>query len=109
MNKWDNQNNKETNLKLEKLPLIDKITYGPIKKYKVYGRFPWKMLVHVVLVMFVTFLIIWSVETTGGYSRSELLIFYRMFVDGSIEVNAVDFETTKYFYNLSEVTDFVNN
>ena len=32
-----------------------------------------------------------------------------MFVDGSIEVNAVDFETTKYFYNLSEVTDFVNN
>ena len=109
MDKLYDQNLKEANSKIEKIPLIDRITYGPIKKYIAYGRFPWKMLVHVVLVMFVTFLIIWSVETTGGYSRSELLIFYRMFVDDGIEVNAVDFETTKYFYNLSEVTDFVNN
>ena len=66
------------------------------------------MLVHILLVIFVTFLIIWSVETSGGYSRSELAIFYKMFVDESIEVNQVDFETTRYFYNISEVTGFVN-
>ena len=91
-----------------KLPLIDKITYGPLKKYKIYGRFPWKMIMHIALTFFVTAQIVLIVDTSGGYSRSEMLNFYRMFIDNEMDIGGQDLDTRRYFDNITEVTEFVN-
>ena len=33
------------------LPLKDTLFLSPIDKYKIYGRFPWKMIIHILIVI----------------------------------------------------------
>ena len=58
------------------------------------------MLVHIFLTFFVTAQIILIVDTSGGYSRSEMLSFYRMFVDSGIDIGDQNVKTSKYFDKL---------
>lgn len=37
--------------KVSDVPLISQIILGPIHRYRYYGRFPWKMFVHVLIVL----------------------------------------------------------
>lgn len=82
---------------------------GPIKKYTMYNRFPWKMMVHIFLLVFVTTLIILQIDTSGSYSRSELGIFYRMFIDSEIDISKSTFDTFKFFYDIDDLKKFVND
>ena len=91
----------------ERVPLIDKITYGPIRKYKVYNRFPWKMVIHIALLIVVTAQIILVIDSSGSYSRSEQAFFYRMFLNDELGLEDVDFEKVRYFFTIGEVKDFV--
>jgi hypothetical protein len=43
--------NKEKN---KTMPLKDTLFLSPIEKYKFYGRFPWKMIIHLLLVILST-------------------------------------------------------
>lgn len=36
------------------MPLKDNLFLSPIEKYKFYGRFPWKMVIHLLLVILST-------------------------------------------------------
>jgi len=48
----DDKENYENNKK--DMPLKDKLFLSPIEKYKFYGRFPWKMFIHLLLVILST-------------------------------------------------------
>ena len=45
----ENEENKKT--KISTVPLISQIILGPIHRYRYYGSFPWKMFVHVLIVI----------------------------------------------------------
>jgi len=50
-----NENQKEKDDKKNKsMPLKDTLFLSPIEKYKFYGRFPWKMVIHLLLVILST-------------------------------------------------------
>lgn len=36
------------------IPLKDSLFLSPIEKYKIYGRFPWKMIIHIFIVIVTT-------------------------------------------------------
>lgn len=38
-----------------KMDYIQKVTLSPIEKYVMFNRFPWKMLIHVLLLVFTTY------------------------------------------------------
>lgn len=63
---------------------------------------------HIALTFFVTAQIVLIVDTSGGYSRSEMLNFYRMFIDNEMNIGGQDLDTRRYFDNITEVTEFVN-
>ena len=74
------------------IPLIDKVTLGPIKKYVKYNRFPWKMLTHIILVMVLTAQTVIVTDSDNNFARAELNVFYKLFLDDSLSLNAVSFE-----------------
>jgi hypothetical protein len=37
-----------------KIPLKESLFLSPLEKYKLYGRFPWKMIIHIALVIATT-------------------------------------------------------
>ena len=45
----------EVKRKANQISLRDKIVLGPIDRYKKYNHFPWKMLIHIVLVFTTSF------------------------------------------------------
>jgi hypothetical protein len=44
-----------TKSKKFKMDYLQKITLSPIEKYVLFNRFPWKMLIHVLLLVFTTY------------------------------------------------------
>ena len=51
----DQSRDDEDNDKVKKdMPLKDNLFLSPIEKYKFYGRFPWKMVIHLLLVILTT-------------------------------------------------------
>jgi len=52
----ENKQDSNNNIKNEKkdMPIRDNLFLSPIEKYKFYGRFPWKMIIHMLLVILTT-------------------------------------------------------
>jgi len=40
-----------------KMPLKDKISLGPIEKYTIYNRFPYKLLLHLILLVLTSLIV----------------------------------------------------
>lgn len=36
------------------VPFLDTLVLGPLDKYEKYGKFPWKLLVHIIMLFLVT-------------------------------------------------------
>ena len=53
-----------------KMPLKDKISLGPIEKYTLYNRFPYKLTLHIMLLILTSLLILVSVQKNQSYLRS---------------------------------------
>ena len=44
----------QTSKEKKDIPIRDNLFLSPIEKYKFYGRFPWKMIIHLLLVILTT-------------------------------------------------------
>lgn len=66
------------------MPLKDKLILGPIDKYQIHGRFPWKMILTIMIVTFSTAQVQIMVKSSSDQNRVESLNFYRMFVDADV-------------------------
>ena len=47
-----------------KMPLKDKISLGPIEKYTIYNRFPYKMVLHILLLILMSVIVSVSVQNS---------------------------------------------
>lgn len=63
-----------------KMPLLDKLYMPPIKKYEVYGKFPWKMVIHILLVMMTTAQIVLIVSASSAYSYHQTILWKKLFI-----------------------------
>jgi len=48
--------------KEQKMPLKDKISLGPIEKYTIYNRFPYKLSLHIALLIMTSLIVSVSVQ-----------------------------------------------
>ena len=85
------------------LPLIDRIMLGPIEEYE-KGRFPWRFLMHIMVLIFSTLQIYLVVDNVVAYSRAENRIFYDLFFDEQIDGSEFDYtNSVKFHYTVSEL------
>jgi hypothetical protein len=86
--------NKEEKNDPRNIPLKDSLFLSPIEKYKIYGRFPWKLLIHLFLVIATTaqvnnyklininmnIQIVLIIASTTQYTRAQERLFYNSFI-----------------------------
>ena len=85
------------------MPLKDKISLGPIEKYTLYNRFPYKLMLHILLLILTTLLIAVSVKSNQSYLRSQQYVWYRKFIlnaDGDDVPVMDDFNREKHFFTV---------
>eukprot|EP00347_Sterkiella_histriomuscorum_P022333 403330850 len=92
------------------IPLNDQIRMGALQKYKKYNLFPWKMIVHLIIVFLTTLQILAVVETTGGYSLTQSNLFYYSFLNSEgddAQYNKQDIVYQKYIYSRTQLKAIV--
>lgn len=88
-------------------PLVDKLLLGDLEKYVRFDNFPWKLLIHIIVLIFSSAQILLIVNFTGLYSRSSYRVWLTQFFDEEIQVNTLDYDDIKFFYDMSELRSHV--
>lgn len=86
------------------MPLKDKISLGPLDKYTLYNRFPFKLSIHLALVILTSILISISVMANQNYLRSQQYVWYNKFLAIDVPVND-DFNREKRIFTIGEEND----
>jgi hypothetical protein len=89
---------------VDEMPLKDTIFLSPIEKYKIYGRFPYKMIIHILLVLVTTSQGIMTIAETTQYTRAQERLFYNFFVADS-DRTIVDYSRKTYLYSVDQIRD----
>ena len=86
------------------VPFKDKMTINPIERYRIYGKFPVRMVLDIVLVVLSTIQIVMINGSTSSYIRAVERFFYDIFLqnDSPYEIN---YSKIKYLYNMDEIIE----
>lgn len=88
--------------------LQDRLFMHPMEKYNKYGRFPWKMMVHLFLVIFTTAQTILIVNQSSMYSMSQLTLWNKLFLNHEVSGDDTSLVFTYNLFDLNKLIGYVN-
>lgn len=100
------QSQSDSQQEVQDIPLKDRIVLGPIDRYKKYGYFPWKFVVHILLTVLTSVQILFIVDGQIDNSYFVLNNFYNNFMTFGSET-ALTGGVIKLF-KIDQVQTFVN-
>ena len=80
---YSNRNQPRVVAEEDELPVNDELFLSPIQKYKIYGKFPYKMVIHSLLVICTSLQVLLLLSTNTNYTRAQERLFYDAFVTES--------------------------
>lgn len=93
-----------------RMPLKDRISLGPLEKYTIYNRFPYKLMLHILLLIVMSVLVSSTVQSSQSQLRAQQFVWYKKFLlnTGDEDVPVMDdFNREKRLFSVNEVKDFV--
>ena len=90
------------------IPYKDKVYLTPTEKYRIYGRFPFRLILDLALAILSTIQIIMINSPTTEYGKAVERFFYDLFLQND-NVEDREFPRTKYIYKLDELIKFVRD
>jgi hypothetical protein len=91
------------------MPLLDKITMGPIQKYQKWNRYPWKMLIHIFLIALTTMQVLITIQADTNYSRTHSRLMDRIFLTPEGSDDDLSDRHERYIFNIAELQTFMQN
>ena len=94
--------------KAEEIPPEDKVTLSPLDKYRIYGKFPLNIIIHILLVVFTT---IQAMEVLGEftkYFRAQEKSFTNILISKDSKENR-DFPRKAYLYDIPSLQNHLEN
>ena len=88
------------------IPFKDKMVLTPTEKYRIYGKFPVRMAIDIILVILSTIQIIMINGPTSSYTRAVERFFYDIFLQNDDPYD-VEYQRMKYLYTMDEIIDHV--
>lgn len=90
------------------IPIKDKILLGPIDKYRKYNRFPWKFLLHNLMLIMTTGQVLLICMENSNYAFNARKLWNNLFMTtpGGETVEVGDYV---WIYDVPTLVDFVNN
>ena len=90
------------------IPAEDKVVLSPIDKYTIYGRFPYHLVIHILLLIFNTLQATLILSELSDYFRAQELSFFQFLIsdDGK---EKQEFAKNKYLYKIDDLQEQINN
>ena len=89
------------------IPYKDKISLSPIEKYRIYGKFPIRMIFDIALAILTTVQIIMVSGPTTEYTKAVERFFYDAFLQND-DYSKEEVQRIKYIYTMDDLVDMVN-
>lgn len=90
------------------IPFKDKIYLTPTEKYRIYGKFPTRMILDIALAVFSTIQITMICDTTNEYTKAVERFFYDIFLQND-NIADKEFPRMKYIYKMDDLVQFVRD
>ena len=90
------------------IPFKDKIYLTPTEKYRIYGKFPTRMILDIALAVFSTIQITMICDPTTEYTKAVERFFYDIFLQND-NIADKEFPRTKYIYKMDDLVRFVRD
>lgn len=103
MNENQNPSSKRKKTMLTK----DKIILSPIDKYRLYGRFPYKMISHIFLIISTSVQVMLINSIKANYCRGQERVYYTHFISDADKENP-DYAREKYLYSVEQIKEHIS-
>ena len=90
----------------EHIPYKDKMFLTPTEKYRIYGKFPMRMVLDIFLIILTTFQIAMINVSTSSYTRAVERFFSEIFLQTESGYE-VEFAKLKYLYTMDQIINHV--
>jgi hypothetical protein len=91
------------------MPLIEKITLGPIEKYQKWNRYPWKMIIHMFIIVMTSLQVLITLQADTNYSRNQGRLLHRIFLTPEGEDDDLSDRRERYLFTIDELKTFVRS
>lgn len=93
---------------MEKSETIKHRLYMPsLKKYEVYGRFPWKFVIQMLLVLFTTCQIIFIVNRSTTYAYNQYTLWNKIFLNKDVQQSDTTITNSYNIFSVHSLTNFI--
>ena len=88
------------------MPIKGKVLLGPVHQYTLFGRFPWALLLHIMILLTDTNVLLNVTYDINEFCRESRLFLYMHFLDPDFDVNDVVVLTRhRTYYMLDDFRD----
>lgn len=87
--------------------LKDRLYMPPMKKYEVYGRFPWKLVIQILLIVFTTCQTLLVVNQSTTYSYSQYTLWNKLFLNKDVQGSDTTITNTYNVFGISSLRDYI--
>ena len=90
------------------IPYKDKLFLSPIQKYRIYGKFPIRMILDIALAILITVQIMMISGPTMEYTKAVERFFYNAFLQND-NFEGIEVPRIKYIYTMEDLVNVVNS
>ena len=90
------------------IPYKDKLFLSPIQKYRIYGKFPIRMILDISLAILITIQIMMINGPTTEYTKAVERFFYNAFLQND-NYEGIEVPRIKYVYTMEDLVNVVNS
>ena len=89
------------------IPPEDKISLSPLDKYRIYGKFPYHMIIHILLLVFNSIQVVIVLSEFTDYFRAQEKSFINALISADSKEKE-DYAREIYLYNISQLQDHIS-
>ena len=79
----------------------------PLKKYEKYGRFPYKLIIQMLLVLFTTCQVVLIVNQSTTYAYSQYTLFNMLFLNRQVTGSSSPITNSYILFGLTSLTNYI--
>lgn len=89
------------------MPLLDRLYMQPMDKYEKYGRYPWKMTIHILLVLGTTLQVLLILSRINTYSNTQILQWNQLFLDKDVDADNTSLVFSYNIFGLESLESYM--
>ena len=88
------------------MSMKDRLFLDPIAKYQKYGNFPYKMLVHLLLLFFTSIQIVLIVVESAAYNYNQYVVWNQLFLVREVNGDSTLLTYNYYLFGVGDLADY---